>query len=775
MSNRKQWVKGVLDLCREHGYRTTPVYEDGTARPFAKGQDYKDLMDYSGCSHIGLVLDDLILVDYDGNKTPGIMSVDELGELIDGIAMPEPVQIKGDSIHWLYRRDLESQLKASADGHWLGVDIKTGNQLIHIKQGKELNLVSRDQLEDAPDVLLQALRGVKNDVVNSDLGDFEGLISDSQITREKVQAWLDKLDNNIPNSEWVKVGQALHNWDYVQGLELWEAWSVGGDTYQEGETAKRWKSFKQGKGVTLGTLVHKVKEVTYDDGKKELNTFIAEIMTATERDIELSLAPKIAKSDLCELDRERLAKLLQDRYKQLTEVRPSIKVIREMVTPKKVLTGELVDGYEKPKWCDNWVYVNAQSGYVRLDDLVVRKSEAFNLECGRYVPMNENGNKVTASKFVSDNGFIESVVSMAYMPTCPELFCDFNGRKVLNTFDARTLPRAAKDYTDEGLKAIDVVRRHISLICNDNKAYAEILTEWLAHNVQRKGEKILWSPVIQSIEGIGKSWFGELLERCIGGENVGTVAPTQATSDFNGWATGVCVNILNELRVKGHNRYDAVNALKPLITDSVIQINDKGVKQYKTVNTTNYICFTNYKDAIPIDSESRRWWVIFVEMESLEEIEQKTGLLHSEYFPKIFDAIRSHSGEILKWLSEYEISEEFLNLKQAPATEFKDLMVSTESASFHFKDEVRDLIEQGGEFFNKDVISSVDLFEALRNEHFEDSFELPKAQQRNQILKALGYMQLPKPIKIKGKVRRIWVKKFMNNEQVRQIFEPTPF
>lgn len=776
MSNRKEWVKGVLDLCREYGYRTTPVYEDGTARPFAKGQDYKDLMDYSGCSHIGLVLDDLILVDYDGNKTPWIMSVDELGELIDGIAMPDPVQIKGDSIHWLYRRDLESQLKASADGYWLGVDIKTGNQLMHIKQGKELNLVSRDQLEDAPDVLLEALStGVNVKVVDSDLGDFEGLISDSQVSREKVQAWLDKLDNNMPNSEWVKVGQALHNWDHAQGLELWEAWSVGGDTYQEGETAKRWKSFKQGKGVTLGTLVHKVKEVDYEEGKKELNTFIAEVMTATEMDIELSIAPKVAKSDLVELDRERLVKLIQDRFKQLTNIRPPVKTIREMVAPKKVLNGELVDGYEKPSWCDNWVYVNAQGGYVRLDDLVVRKSEAFNLECGKYVPMNENGNKVTASKFVSDNGFIESVVSMAYMPTCPALFCDFNGKRVLNTFDARTLPQAASSYTDEGLKAIDVVRRHISLICNDNKAYAEILTEWLAHNVQFKGEKILWSPVIQSIEGIGKSWFGELLERCIGGDNVGTVAPTQATSDFNGWATGVCVNILNELRVKGHNRYDAVNALKPLITDSVIQINDKGVKQYKTANTTNYICFTNYKDAIPIDTDSRRWWVIFVEMESLDDIESKVGVPYFDYFPKIFEAIRTYPGEILKWLLEYEITDTFKNLKQAPTTEFKEMMVATESASHHFKDEVKELIDQGGEFFNRDVISSVDLFEALKNEHFEDAFELPKAQQRNQILKSLGYMQLSKPIKIKGKTRRIWTKKFMTNEQVKQILDPVPF
>jgi hypothetical protein len=111
-----------------------------------------------------------------------------------------------------------------------------------------------------------------------------------------------------------------------------------------------------------------------------------------------------------------------------------------------------------------------------------------------------------------------------------------------------------------------------------------------------------------------------------------------------------------------------------------------------------------------------------------------------------------------------------LALKQAPTTEFKDMMVSTESASHHFKDEVRELIERGGEFFNEHVISSTDLFEALRQEGFDGDMEAPKTVQRNQILKSLGYMQLPKTITLGGKSRRIWAKRFMTNDEVREIF-----
>jgi hypothetical protein len=85
------------------------------------------------------------------------------------------------------------------------------------------------------------------------------------------------------------------------------------------------------------------------------------------------------------------------------------------------------------------------------------------------------------------------------------------------------------------------------------------------------------------------------------------------------------------------------------------------------------------------------------------------------------------------------------------------------------------LLEKGGEFFNRDVISSSDLFEALAAETFGIDSEQPKASQRNQILKSLGYMQLPKTLKIKGKPRRIWVKRFMTNDQVRDVFDEVPF
>jgi hypothetical protein len=76
-----------------------------------------------------------------------------------------------------------------------------------------------------------------------------------------VQAALRFISPDVPNAEWVEVGMALHNWDPVAGLDIWEIWSQPGKTYREGETARRWRSFDaQPGGITIASLFRRAKE-----------------------------------------------------------------------------------------------------------------------------------------------------------------------------------------------------------------------------------------------------------------------------------------------------------------------------------------------------------------------------------------------------------------------------------------------------------------------------------------------------------------------------------
>lgn len=630
------------------------------------------------------------------------------------------------------------------------------------------DLFGEFEQHEAPESLLDFL-AYQTESSENDLGDFEGLIGGNSAhwPEDKVLKMLDKLDPSMPNDEWVKVGMALQDWDPIKGLELWEQWSKDGDNYNEGETEKRWRSFGLNKGVTLGTISYMVKEVKFDEVTQQVNKYLDKIKFADRKTLEFDLFPKIKKETFANTDREILAKSIQDRFKEITNVKMPIGNVRQLINGAEIISGEFIEDGEVPKWCKEWVYINSHSCFANLESLRLFKTESFNVKNGRHIPEGANGTKQSASKYVSDKGFIETVDVMAYLPSINEPICEIDDFKVLNSFNPKTVPIAASEYTEEGKEAIRLIKKHIKFICSTDEM-ANVFTQWIAHNVQFPGKQLLWSPVIQSIQGVGKSFFGELLRSCLGDRNVGTVSPTQVISDFNGWATGVTVNVLEELRVKGRNRYDAVNSLKPLITDRMIQINDKGVKQFMTYNTTNYICFTNYKDSLPLDQDDRRWWVIFVPIEKLEDMPEYVGEESKTYFPKLFNAVRSNGHEIRKWMLEYKLTEEFLNIKQAPMTNDKLSMIATEEAGLEGYSEVKELIEKGGKFFNKNVISSSDLFEALVFEYPELTIETTK---KHVILKKLGYSSLPKPVKIDGKTRRIWAKKILSNEEVRDLIE----
>lgn len=57
-------------------------------------------------------------------------------------------------------------------------------------------------------------------------------------------------------ADWVAVGQALHDWDNgPAGLRPFETWSANSPKHQVGEPARKWASFQQGGGITIGTLL----------------------------------------------------------------------------------------------------------------------------------------------------------------------------------------------------------------------------------------------------------------------------------------------------------------------------------------------------------------------------------------------------------------------------------------------------------------------------------------------------------------------------------------
>lgn len=626
--------------------------------------------------------------------------------------------------------------------------------------------------------------------------DFEFMLQNmvGTLPEADMRNYLSKLNNNVKNDEWVKVGQALHEWSPVKGLALWDEWSKGGDTYQEGECEKRWKSFKQGGGVGVGTLVHMAKVEDVKTGMDSYNTLRTMIENASETEIQLTIPKEVAKADLGELHVDSLVKITQTRLHELLGTKPAVGAVRSLFKTAKQLNknsleGELVDPNEIPRWCKDWVYSIADSCYIRISKRSSEggrfNAEAFNLTNGKFIPFTneDETTKVNATKYVSDRGFITTVASTQYLPQRHEVMPyisslggnDLDAR-VLNTFNHDTIPPSAEAFTACGLEAIERVNTHLNLLAGLNQRSQEILTYWIAHNVQFMGKKILWCPLIQSVEGVGKSWLASLMEVMLGKSNINTVTPEEIGSSFNGFARGNLVNVLNEIKISGHNRHEILNGLKSLLTDPVVSVNEKFVKPYNTLNVTNYIAFTNYVDAVPIESKAdRRWFVSFVKGSTIEEaISKVTSESKDDYLEALWRMLDECGSELRKYFLELEIPKWFMNLKQAPDSADKDLLIATESENTPFLTEFREAIQKGGELITSKALCSSTLRTQVVNDVIMsggDGDAVPKTSKLAFLLKKLGYKRHVNRLYIGGNTRTIWVRDAMSDEDIKACFE----
>ena len=267
VTDRQQWFKDTLAMCQRLGYRTTPLFKNKTSKPYAKGQNYPDINDYKDAVGISVILDDVVLVDFDGNKAKAdgkpIITPEELASVFGLDSMPTPVQMnnEGDSIHWFFKIpegfDL-STLKQSADGAFPHIDIKTGNQLMHLKPHKIIvggELPEFDDLSEAPEALLDILRKKDNTTEASTPEVWEG----DEESVKKARELLALIDPDHSYARWLSCLMAIHskfgNTDVA--FHLCNDWCAEGIKYNGADEIRvKLKSFDSDKagGITFNYL-----------------------------------------------------------------------------------------------------------------------------------------------------------------------------------------------------------------------------------------------------------------------------------------------------------------------------------------------------------------------------------------------------------------------------------------------------------------------------------------------------------------------------------------
>lgn len=400
------------------------------------------------------------------------------------------------------------------------------------------------------------------------------------------------------------------------------------------------------------------------------------------------IAPRIVGMGLTPADLEICAADMRQRSDRLNDKLP-IGVCRAALHPSPGQVGA-------PDWLHDWVFIaDLDAFYYRPSGQVLKRAAADSMMRENDLPTAKSGKPIPPMELFFDVWRGKTAHTLLYTPGEPEFYMHANGGRVCNSFNFNTLPETAPDFTNVGLDMhahIARIENHLHLVCNNRAEEFRLLMGWLASVALRPGEKIPWAPILQGVQGCGKSFVGSVLRKCLGDVfnsnglgmqpkgHVRVVQPSDLANSggFTDWANGRAVTIFEEIYIQGGSKWALANIVKPYITEFIVSINRKGsVGAFDIPNHTNYIAFTNHRDAVPLELSDRRWFVLFcTHLDAM--ISNDREYMDEYYFPTLWKALYTVPAEVLrKWLEPWLA----VRLpKRAPATEEKGAMqIASES------------------------------------------------------------------------------------------------
>ena len=155
------------------------------------------------------------------------------------------------------------------------------------------------------------------------------------------------------------------------------------------------------------------------------------------------------------------------------------------------------------------------------------------------------------------------------------------------------------------------------------------LLAFMARVVQSPGVKLQWAPVLQGVDGNGKTFILSVMERAIGQRYSHFPKASDVHNKFNPWLAGKIFIGIEEIHIK--ERREALDAIKPLITNKRLELQGKMANQVMTDNRANFMLTTNHRDAIPKTENDRRYAMYFTAQQEAAHL-ARDGLT-GDYFP----------------------------------------------------------------------------------------------------------------------------------------------
>lgn len=189
---------------------------------------------------------------------------------------------------------------------------------------------------------------------------------------------------------------------------------------------------------------------------------------------------------------------------------------------------------------------------------------------------------------------------MVYRPGEPSGTITVDGQRCFNVYEG-----GAVRATDGDPAPWEAFLNHLFPDADERPSARKYLATLIAKPKVRMRYGML---LISAKQGVGKSTLGMILRTQMGASNVSFPSESSVVdSAFNGWAARKRLIFISEF-YSGQKR-KAYDKLKSLVTDDVIEVNEKGVNQYELDNAATIIACSNSEEALYLDDEDRRWLV----------------------------------------------------------------------------------------------------------------------------------------------------------------------
>ena len=580
----------------------------------------------------------------------------------------------------------------------------------------------------------------------------------TDISDEELHAKLLLVPAQADYDGWLQIGMALyHQYDGDErGKELWHEWSelAYPDEYDADEIEEKWERGKlgianKGRAPVTARLIIKLAKEAAEKAATETAQKLTESLRACENVVEIkAAAEKVKKAELDAATRDQIIGVLRNQFEKVTGQKLSIKVARDMVRY------ENPEVKETPRWLADWVYMSDEDRFYNVRTRAMMTQQAFNTAYSRFMLTKKDvlegraqPERLPAHVAVNIHQ-IPVVAGRRYMPGADDLFT-INGTAYANLYNTTGIPDVPEELSNRDKRNLQIVQRHFEHLFSI-KRDRELFIDWLAYIVQNPGKRPNWAVLLQGTEEDGKSFFGVMMGAVLGAQNIVIVDPKTLEGEFNGFAEGHQLAFIEEVKLHGHNRYDVLNRIKPLVTNRVIPIRRMRTDSYVIPNMTAYLLATNFRDALPVTENDSRYFVLFSRFQSKMALKAFKAK-HPDYYANLYNAIEESPGAIRGWLLEREFGPEFDPNARAPESTAHRYMVML--AKPEEQEVIEEILANSMRFdISRELLSATDLVDEMIA---ADMDEVPKTQKLNRLLTDMGFTYLGR-VFVNGRPRRYW-------------------